>query len=212
KGPGEDPVVLVKQVLRFGRQRHITGHLIAITPPKGSYPKIATDFNRKVMAIRGMERALWFWTAIPSTEALSEARSIGLKGRPGWWHNWPRLFTTHAYVGVPPLSLGWSAPDYDVLNGAGECLDAVMPWGGNAFGQHHVVPVINWWAWNPARHDWTALQRRLAQIVFGPESASDALRFDDQLQDLFELFRYSYKTSEDVPHCAPRLRDPGQRE
>src|SRR5262249_17946490 len=123
KGPGENPVALVKQVLRLGRQRQITGHLIAITPPKGSYPKIITDFNGKIMAIPGMQKAIWFWTEVPSKEAMTEARSIGLKAKPGWWHNWPRLYTAHDYVGVPSLSLGWSAPDYDVLAAGGQYLD-----------------------------------------------------------------------------------------
>src|ERR1043166_282910 len=211
KGPGEDPVTLVKQTLKLGRQRRITGHLLAITPPKGSYPKITTDFNRKIMAVPGMEKALWFWTAVPSQEALVEARSIGLKTKPAWWHNWPRLFTTHDYVGVPPLSLGWSAPDYEDLVAGGECLHAVMPWGGNAFGQHYVAPVINWWGWNPEGHDWLALRRRIHGIVFGEEQAADATKFDERLQDLFALFRYSYKNNEDVPYCPPRVRDPAQK-
>jgi hypothetical protein len=154
KGPGGDPDALVKQALDLGRQRHISGHLIAITPPKGSYPKISTDFNRKVMKIPGMEAAIWFWTGLPSTEALAEARSIGLKARPGWWHNWPRRYTPQAYTGVPPMALGWSSPEYDVLAAGGDCLDAVMPWGGNEFGQDYVAPVIGWWGWNPQGHDW----------------------------------------------------------
>lgn len=211
KGPGEDPAAITRQVLELGCQHNITGHLIATTPPKGSYPKISTEFNKKIMALPGMEKALWFWTAPPSAEAHAEARSIGLKVKPGWWHNWPRIFTTRAYNGVPPLSLGWSAPDYGLLAAGGEHLEAVMPWGGNALGQHHVVPVINWWGWNPAGHDWTALRRRIQGIAFGPDRADAAMQFDDKLQQLFRLFTYSYKNTEDSPYCPPRLSDPASR-
>ena len=206
KGPGADPVALTGKVLELGRQHQIAGHLIAITPPKGSYQRMATDFNRKMMAVPGMESAVWFWTPIPSTEALEQARSLGLKSKPGWWHNWPRLETPQAYTGIPPLALGWSAPDYDALAIGGECLDAVMPWGGNGMGQHYVVPVIGWWGWNPRGHDWNALRSRICSIVFGEDQVAAAMKFDDRLQELFGLFRYSYKNTADVPFCPPRLR------
>jgi len=211
KGPGEDPVGLAQQVLELGRQRQISSQPMAITPPKGSYQRIITDFNRKMMAVPGMERALWFWTGLPSAQALEEARSIGLKVRPSWWHNWPRPVTPQAYSGVPPLSLGWSAPGYDRLAAGADCLEAVMPWGGNAYAQHYIVPVIDWWGWNPRGHDWSALRHRLFNIVFGGDQVAAAMAFDDQLQALFGLFRYSYKSTEHLPFCPPRLRAPADR-
>lgn len=207
KGPGEDPVALTKQVLELGRQHDISGRLIATTPPKGSYPKIPTDFNKKIMAIPGMEKALWFWTAPPSAEAMAEAKSIGLKVKPSWWHNWPRLYTAQDYVGVPAMSVGWSSPDYGLLAAGGEFLEAVMPWGGNGLGQHYVVPVIAWWGWNPAGHDWDALRGRIQSIVFGPDQAKAAMQFDDNLHKLTKLFRYSYKVTDDTPYCPPRLEN-----
>ena len=212
KGPGEDPVDLTRQVLALGRPRGIAGHLIAITPPKGSYPKINTEFNRKLLAVPGMETALWFWTAVPSPEAEAEARTTGLKVRPSWWHNWPRLFTPQGYTGLPPLSLGWSAPDYAQLAVGGECLEAAMPWGGNALGRHYVVPVINWWAWNPRQHDWNVLRRRIYSMVFGEAQAAAAAEFDDKLQQLFALYRHPYKSSEEVPASPPQLGRPEDRE
>ena len=210
KGPGEAPAELIPQVLRLGRELGRGGH-VAITPPKGSYPKVTTDFNARTMAIPGMERALWFWTAPPAPELLAEARALGLRGKPGWWHNWPRLFTAHTYTGIPPMSLGWSAPDDALLAAGGESLDAVMPWGGNALGQWHVVPVIGWWGWNPARHDWEATRRRIAGAVFGEERAEMALRFDDRLRDLFSRFTYSYKDGEGLPLAPPRVRSEADR-
>lgn len=207
KGPGENPVALTKQVLELGKQHNISGPLIATTPPKGSYPKIPTDFNKKIMAIPGMETALWFWTAPPSAEAMAEAKSIGIKVRPSWWHNWPRLYTAQDYVGVPAMSVGWSSPDYGLLAAGGEFLEAVMPWGGNGLGQHYVVPVINWWGWNPAGHDWDALRGRIQSIVFGAEQAKAAMEFDDNLHKLVRLFRYSYKVTDDTPYCPPRLQN-----
>lgn len=209
KGPGEDPVSLTSDVLALGRTRGIADHRIAITPPKGSYPKILTEFNRKLVAVPGMETAMWFWTAIPAAERLEEARAIGLKSRLGWWHNWPRIFTGQAYVGMPPLSLGWSEPSYPALADAGQHLDSVMPWGGNGLGQYYVVPIIAWWGWNPAGHDWNALRRRIASDVFGPAQAGDAVAFDDKLQQVFALFEFSHKSTEGMPPCPPRLRRPG---
>ncbi|MDW8308994.1 MAG: hypothetical protein RMK20_06440 [Verrucomicrobiales bacterium] len=211
RGPGDDPVALAKRVLELGRERNIRGHLVAITPPKGSYQRVVTEFNRKLMAVPGMEQAIWFWTPVPSPEMLAQARSLGLKTKPGWWHNWPRYFTAQAYWGVPPLADGWSAPDYELLAAGGECLEAVMPWGGNALGQHYVVPVINWWGWNPRGHDWRALRARIYSIVFGESQVDAAMRFDDRLRELFGLFRYAYKSTEHTPFCPPRLKNATDR-
>ncbi len=210
KGPGEDPIALANRVLALGRQHGMKDHLFAICPPKGSYQKIPTDFNRKLMAVPGLERAQWFWTGVPSTEQLAQARSIGLKAKASWWHNWPRFQTSQAYTGIPALSVGWHSADYSTLAAGGDCLQAVMPWGGNALGQHYVVPVINWWGWNPQGHDWNALRSRIYGIVFGEGQIADAMKFDDQLQKLFGLFRYSYKSTDDTPFCPARLRTPGQ--
>jgi hypothetical protein len=110
------------------------------------------------------------------------------------------------------MALGWSSPDYNVLAAGGDCLDAVMPWGGNEFGQEYVVPVVGWWGWNPQGHDWNGLRQRIGAIVFGEREAETAMKFDDQLQKLFALFRYSYKADEDLPFCPPRLRNPAERE
>jgi hypothetical protein len=211
RGPGEDPVSLTQRVLELGRKRNIRGSLIAITPPKGSYQRIATDFNRKVMAVPGMEEALWFWTPVPTPETLAEARAIGLKVRRSWWHNWPRYFTAQGYWGVPPLADGWSAPDYALLAAGGDCLEAVMPWGGNALGQHYVVPVINWWGWNPKGHDWRALRARIYSIVFGEAQVTAAMQFDDRLRELFGLFRYAHKATDEMPFCPPRLKHAADR-
>ncbi len=211
RGPGDDPVGLARRVLALGRQWNISGHLIAITPPKGSYQRVQTEFNRKLMAVPGMERAIWFWTPVPSPGILAQARSIGLKVKPGWWHNWPRYFTAQAYFGMPPLADGWSAPDYEQLAAGGDCLEAVIPWGGNGLGQHYVVPVISWWGWNPQGHDWKALRARVYSIVFGPGQVDVAMRFDDRLRELFGLFRYAYKATEEMPFCPPRLNDAADR-
>lgn len=211
KGPGGDPVWLVRHVLALGRQHGITGHLIATTPPKGSYPKIITAFNRKIMAIPGMPEAMWFWTAVPSQETLAQARSIGLKTQLSWWHNWPRIFTSQRYVGIPPLSLGWSEPQYAALAHAGKVLDYVMPWGGNSLGRYYVAPVIGWWAWNPPAHDWNALRRRICDLVFGTQLADAGVAFDDGFKQLAGMYVYSYKDTPEHPYCPPRLQAPGER-
>ncbi len=205
KGPGEDPVTLTKEVLKLYHGCRTNQRLVAITPPKGSYQQVDTEFNRKIMAVEGMSKGLWFWTGVPSTGAVEVAQSIGLKARPGWWHNWPRIFVTHAYTGLPPLSLGWHQAGYDTLANGGECLDAIMPWGGNSFGQDYITPTIGWWGWNPAKHDWNALRSRIYRTVFGPGEEAVAVQFDDKLQELFGCFRYSVKDSEDLPASPPRL-------
>jgi len=190
KGPGEQPERLVAEVLALGRRHGITGAQIAITPPKGSYQTVVDDsngaFNRKIMKIPGMERALWFWTPPPTADRLAEARSIGLKAGVSWWHNWtrPDAGFTHVkggsilgasgrpYMEIPAMREGWNRPSYDVLAGAGAITEAVMPWGGNTWPQRYLIPVIGWWAWNPAGHDWKQVRERIDEVVFGPDQVA----------------------------------------
>lgn len=223
KGPGEDPVKLISEVLAFGRAHGITGAQIAVTPPKGSYQTIDDDsngdFNRKVMKVPGMEQALWFWTCTPTPERLQEAKKIGLKTGVSWWHNWPRpvpgfthtrtggsiLKTGSPYNHIMPMQEGWNRPTYDVLADSGTCTAAIMPWGGNTWGTHYLIPVIGWWSWNPAGHDWNALRGRIYGTVFGPELADEGMAFDDTLIETKKLFRYSIEGGAMYPLFPPRL-------
>ncbi|HQN18930.1 MAG TPA: glycoside hydrolase family 20 zincin-like fold domain-containing protein, partial [Syntrophobacteraceae bacterium] len=223
KGPGEDPVKLVTEVLALGREYGIGGAQIAITPPKGSYQTINDDsngdFNRKIMKIPGMEHALWFWTSTPVPERLEEARQIGLKTGMSWWHNWPRPVPgfTHTRTGgsilasgspyneVMAMREGWNRPTYDVLANAGRCTAAVMPWGGNTWGTHYLIPVIGWWSWNPAGHVWNDVRARIYDTVFGPDHVDEAMAFDDTLIKIKRLFRYSIEGGKVYPLFPPRL-------
>lgn len=211
KGPGEKPEEIVGRVLDLGRRHGITGTRIAITPPKGSYQDILAPFNRKIMAVPGMASALWFWTRYPCDSDVAAARSIGLKILPSWWHNYPRTYNDHDYIGIPPLAMGWHAPRYELLRDAGDQFAAVMPWGGNAWGQYYVVPVIGWWSWNPRAHDWPAARARIHGIVFGEEQVPAAAAFDDTLDELRSLLHYAKGDGGWEPASPPRLRAPGHR-
>ncbi len=230
KGPGEDPVKLVSDVLALGREHGIAGAQIAVTPPKGSYQTIDIDlngdFNHKVMKIPGMEKALWFWTPTPTPERLEEGRRIGLETGVSWWHNWPRPLPgfTHARVGgsivrsgspyseVMALREGWNRPTYDVLADAGTCTAAVMPWGGNSWGTHALIPVIGWWSWNPADHNWKDVRSRIYDTIFGPELVEEATAFDDTLVEAKKLFRYAIEGGKMYPVFPARLNRLEDRE
>lgn len=212
KGPGEQPQELVSRIVDLGRQHGITESGLAITPPKGSYQVIVTDFNRKIMAVAGMEKALWFWTCLPSPGNSADAHSIGLKRAPAWWHNWPRFESAHSYVEIPPMSVGWHAPSYAVLAEGGKYCEAVMPWGGSGWGQYYIVPVIGWWGWDPERHDWPSTRSRIYATVFGPSQVTAAKAFDDALTKLRSFFEYPTKTSDWLPACPLRLTRPQGRD
>ena len=226
KGPGEDPVTLVTDVLALGREHGITGPQIAITPPKGSYQTIADksngDFNRQIMKIPGIQSALWFWTPTPTMERLTEARSIGLKAGVSWWHNWPRPDPgfTHTrtggsllpspqkpYMEVMAMREGWNRPTYDVLADAGKCTEAALPWGGNTWPARYLIPVIGWWAWNPAGHVWKDVRSRIYDMVLGPDQVDQAMAFDDTLVEVKALFRYALEGGRWEPLFPARLKN-----
>lgn len=235
KGPGESPVELVKKVVELGRRHRITGHLLATTPPGGSYQVIASDFNRKVVAVPGMEDAIWLFSAAPSARGLADARSIGLREKPGWWHNWPRV-PGHGMIGrssyaygliggtgynrkndrpvylpVPTLEQGWHQPTYEQLAGAGEWTSAVMQWGGSAWKLEYTYPVLGWWAWNPSQHDWKAVRTRIYDLVFGPGNVEAAMAYDDALGSLRKLFTFNPAEVEGEISSPARLLDPNDR-
>jgi len=235
KGAGEAPEALVARVIELGKKHGMTGHLIATTPPGGAYQVILSDFNRRIAAVPGMEDALWFFTCIPSAEALEAARSIGLKSDPGWWHNWPRVpghgmvgrtayaygflagsgynrrDDKRAYLPVPTLEEGWHQPTYDVLSGAGDWTDAIMQWGGSAWKWEYTYTVLSWWGWSPEKHDWNAVRRRIYELVFRPESADAAKVFDDGLRSLRKLFRFATAENGAEVVCPMRLMDTADR-
>jgi hypothetical protein len=206
KGPGDAPQLIVADVLELGRRHGITDGMIAVCPPKGSYQDIDTDFNRRVMGVPGMDRAKWFWTRYPSAASLAEARTIGLKNKPAWWHNWPRPYTPSAYSGPPSMAEGWHAPSYDCLADGAQYIDVVMPWGGNAWGAYYIVPVIGWWAWSPARHDWSQTRERIYRIVYGAGQIPDAMAFDDEMAQAKPYLHYDMERDRWQPRCPPRLK------
>ncbi|HSW45431.1 MAG TPA: glycoside hydrolase family 20 zincin-like fold domain-containing protein [Phycisphaerae bacterium] len=231
KGPGEDPVKLVTDVLALGREHGISGARIAVTPPKGSYQTVADDsngdFNRKIMKIPGMEEALWFWTPTPTMERLEEGRSIGLKTGVSWWHNWPRPDPgfTHTRTGgsimaagrrpyseIMAVREGWNRPTYDVLADAGRCTEAVMPWGGNTWGVHYLIPAFGWWAWNPTGHVWNDVRARIYSTVVGPDQVEAAMAFDDTLIEVKKLFRFAIEGGRWLPLFPGRLQRLEDRE
>jgi len=198
------PYELIRRVVELGRKHGITGSRIAIVPGKESYKAIDTQVNRTTARIPGMENALYFFTLLPSAQALHDTRAVGIKSKPCWWHNWPRPrggFTnvdnaTYRLDGKPsytepmPLSEGWHNPTWQVLADAGRYTDAVMPWGGSGWGTEMVAPVIGWWAWSPesAAADWKAARTRLYDTIYGPSLVDAAFAFDDRLAEVKKLF------------------------
>jgi len=228
-GPGEAPEELVQKVLDLGREHGMSGHLIAICPPKGDYQFISAEFNRTIAAIPGMSDVLWFFTSIPSAKGSRDARAAGINSKPAWWHNWPRTpghgmvgISAHSvgflggsgysrpdgkppYLPIPTLAEGWHQPSYDALAGAGEWTSAVMQWGGTAWKYEWTYPVLGWWAWSPETHDWNATRRRAYELVYGPELIGAGMAFDDALYELRKLFLFSIGSNEVDPMCPPRL-------
>ena len=149
-----------------------------------------------------MADALYFFTVVPSAQALRDARAAGIKSKPCWWHNWPRPRGGFTHTGNPTqraggkpsytepmaLSEGWHNPTWEQLADAGKYADAVMPWGGSGWGMEMVAPVIGWWAWSPESLDWKAVRTRLYRAIYGSNQVSAAFAFDDRLAEVKALF------------------------
>jgi hypothetical protein len=220
------PDELIERVLELGRKHGMTGRKMAIVPGKVSYSSVLTDVNRRVAKIPGMDDALWFFTIAPSAQELADAKSIGLKIKPCWWHNWPRpehggltygyyggsirTGGKHCYMEPPTLALGWGEASFGDLEHAAEHIEAVMPWGGGEWGAEYNSSILGWWAWAPELYDWHAVRGRIYDIVFGPDQVDAAFDFDDSLAKLRGFF-----TRDDVNSARghlPVLADPSKRQ
>ena len=198
--------------MALGREHNITGDAIAITPPKGAYQTINYKFNREVASVPGMEQAVWYWTSVPCAQDTADGEAIGLKVRPSWWHNWPRLqypslsSAPGAYVPVLNLADGWNHPNDQELKEMGRYVHAVLPWDGWQALQHYLVPVIGWWSWRPEQYDPEAIRQRVYDMVFGPAQVETARAFDNALQGIHDRFQFWSTQTDFAPQCPPRLK------
>ncbi len=212
KGPGGAPKEMVARLIALGREHGITGDAIATTPPKGAYQTVKYKFNIEVAAVPGMEQAVWYFTSIPCAEDAADGEAIGLRVRPSWWHNWPRLPHPSLHSGggsyTPILNLadGWNHPTEQELREMGRYVHAVMPWDGWQLQQHYLVPMIGWWSWRPEQYDRQALERRAYDMVFGPGQTQTAAAFDDELNAIQDRFLYWGTHTDYAPQCPPRLK------
>lgn len=217
KGSGEDPKGMMEKILALGRKHQITGDAIAVTPPKGAYQVIDHKFNRDVVSVPGMEQAVWYWTSVPCAEDAAAGEEIGLKVKPSWWHNWPRIhyaslsYRSGAYVPVLDLADGWNHPNERELKEMGRYVHAVMPWDGWQALQHYLVPVIGWWSWQPEQYDQEAIRRRAYDMVFGPAQVETARAFDNALPKIHEHFQFWSTQTESAPRCPARLKSQADR-
>lgn len=212
KGSGEDPKGMMSRIIALGREHGITGDAIATTPPKGAYQVVDHKFNRDVMTVPGMERAVWYWTSIPGPEDAAAGEKIGMKVHPSWWHNWPRLHYPslssgpRAYVPVLDMADGWNHPTDKELQEMGQYVHAVLPWDGWQALQHYLVPVIGWWSWRPDQYSKQATNRRVYEMVFGPAQVETARAFDVGLQNIHDRFQFWSTQTDSAPLCPPRLK------
>ncbi len=225
KGWGDQPEQITYDLLELGRKHGITGNRICITPPKGAYQTIDAPFNRLIVRVPGMEEALWWWTPLPDERMAADAKKIGLRTKPSWWHNWPRCeggFTSihgdnlnsdmaRCYLEMPSLQIGWHEPSYEMLANAGQILQSALPWSGNGLPQEYVATAFGWWSWSPEQHDWTATRLRAYSTVFGAAQASAMIEIDDTLARAKALFRYTELDSALRPVCPARLANVADR-
>jgi hypothetical protein len=217
KGPGEDPKAMLGRILALGREHQITGDAIALTPPKGAYQVVDHKFNREGVSVPGMEKAVWYLTSVPCAEDAADGEAIGLKVRPSWWHNWPRLhypslsYRSGAYVPVLDIADGWNHPTEKELKEMGRYVHAVMPWDGWQALQHYLVPVIGWWSWRPEQYDPQAIRRRVYDMVFGPAQVETARAFDDALPKINDRFQFWSAQTDSAPRCPARLKSLADR-
>lgn len=224
------PIELVKRVVALGKKHGITGSKFAMVPGKEAYLKIDSPANHRVGQVPGLEKVLLFATCVPSPENTADAIACGFQIPPAWWLNWPRSrggFTNtgeigkraggkQPYIDIPALSEGWWRPGWADIRDAGKFCSGVHPWGGSVWGAEYTAHVLNLWAWSPESQVWSEQRARIYDIVFGPDSVSAAMDYDDCHKALREMFVTDPDLAGTKPNglagWPPVLRDPETRE
>ena len=86
-GAGTDSKKAVELFLALGQKHHLSGKQLAYTPPDGDYQNIDRPFNREMAKVPEFNAIQWFFTRVPCEADLRLCEEMGLKGKPGWWHN-----------------------------------------------------------------------------------------------------------------------------
>jgi len=223
-GAGEDPFGLIAKVLEWGQERGFAGVSVAVTPPGESYARVETEFNKRAARISGFNAARWFFISRPLARVAKAARAIGLKRKPSWWHNWPRIRggLCHegyggrslradgkpAYVDLyemtPSAPSPWTPSEWRTMGTFADNTDAVMMWG--VMPPEYAATVHCFWAWEPKRFDWEGTRRAIYSWVFGRSAAGAAARFDDDLHKLKSLLILPRGKPNPGTDWPPRLR------
>ena len=220
-GPGETTIPLMERIIELGKQHGMTGRKIAITPPYPDYNTVDTPFDRERAKIKGMEKALWFFTTVPSAGNKDTARRIGIKTPPAWWHNWPRVEGgfSHGgygyrsmrpdgktpYMEIPPLVWGWHNPGYGDIWQAEYYTDTVLPCRVPGPSLYTLAP-LGIWAWNDGPHDFVKTREEIYDTVYGPKCVPLMMRFDDTHHLLREFFTIASNAGGLPNKFPPRLR------
>ncbi|MFA5292336.1 MAG: glycoside hydrolase family 20 zincin-like fold domain-containing protein [Phycisphaerae bacterium] len=222
-GEGMNADVLIKRVLELAKKRNLPDNALVMTPPAGSYHNIETTWNKYMAPQKGFDSITWFFTRPPCDCDVQTAKKIGLNAkRPGWWHNWARpasgllnaaygvsMYDKSPYFEPMPLEIGWHMPTYDELADAAKYADTIVACTDGR--EEYIMPVLGYWAWDPAKHNWDAVRTDIYSFVYGAAQVNDAKKFDDSLSKLKDLFKRMHYKSQTPDLWPPRLIDPATK-
>jgi len=195
--PGDTPRadILVRQIMETAQKHGITGERVAILPPYPDYSKFYSDFNIDLLQqVPETREATWFLTASPSNENLKMLHAMGVKGKYGWFFNWPMghydmpsyqrpFFFERAYLPLGDFDdfdrglSDWM--DDEMLDNAEDRLSSVMVWTREY--PETLAQFFGAWAWNPGATDTQTLRRRAYTRLYGEELADKVTEFDHYL-------------------------------
>ena len=222
-GEGLNADILIKRILELARKRNLPHHALLMTPPAGSYHNIETAWNKQMASQKDFDSITWFFTRPPCDCDVEAARKIGLNAKlPGWWHNWGRpasgllnsaygvsMYDKSPYFEPMPLEIGWHMPTYDELADATKYSETIVACTDGR--EEYVMPVLGYWAWDPAKHNWDAVRTSIYTYLYGAAQVNDAKTFDDNFGNLKNLFKRMHYKSQSPDLWPPRLIDPATK-
>lgn len=193
QGMGEDPVGLIKKVVKLSHKYGIKDDYFSVTTLP--YAELPNDNPKiaKVLSIEGFEKAHIIITRPPEKELHRQATERHMNYQ--FWHNWPMNFDhlpvlkkDEGYLKVyhmpMPFKTGWWEPTDDTMRlGSIYTANSMFSLAGT-----RTTAETHGYAWNPGALDWQKTEEAIYTYLFGKSSISAVKELHQIIRELSPLY------------------------
>ena len=198
QGMGEDPVGLIKKVVKLSHKYGIKDDYFSVTTLP--YAELPNDNPKiaKVLSVEGFEKAHVIITRPPEKELHRQATERQINYQ--FWHNWPMDFDhlpalkkDEGYLKVyhipMPFKTGWWEPNDDTMRlGKIYTAHSMFSLAGTRTTAETHGYAWGMYTWNPAGLDWQKTEDAIYTYLFGESSTSSVRELHQIIREISPLY------------------------